>query len=50
MSLAAYCKEKLELLEDFYIFPTKEEIAHMTSLKTEIAVDNFVETLFEKRL
>lgn len=50
MSIAAYCKEKLELLEDFYIFPTKEEIAHMTSLETEIAVDNYVATLFERRL
>lgn len=50
MPLETYCTEKLELLEDFYIFPTQKEIDHMKSLKTEVAVDNYCTTLFEKHL
>lgn len=50
MPLETYCTEKLELLEEFYIFPTQKEIDHMKSLETEIAVDNYCTSLIHKYL
>lgn len=38
-----YVKAKLKILDrDFYIKPTEEEIAHLNTLKTQIAIDNAV--------
>ena len=41
MSIDDYREMKRELLDDFKIKLTAEEIAHMNGLKTEIAIDNF---------
>lgn len=46
-----YVKEKIKMLKrDFRIRLTDAEVAHIHSLKTEIAVDNFCHALFMKRL
>lgn len=38
-----YIKAKLRILtEDFCIYPTKEEVAHLHTLKTQIAIDNAI--------
>ena len=40
---AKYIKEKLKILSrDFYIEPTEEEIAHLKTLTTQVAIDNAV--------
>lgn len=36
-----YIKEKISVLKDFGIILTDEQLKHIRSLKTEIAVDNF---------
>ncbi len=46
-----YIKEKIKMLrKDFHIRLTDEEIAHIHSLETEIAVDNYCHDLFMKLL
>lgn len=48
--IKTYCKEKLRFLKQFAIYPKDEEIEHMMSLKTEIAIDNCCKTLMDKYL
>ena len=49
--LELYIEEKIKMLKrDFRIRLSDAEAAHIHSLKTEIAVDNFCHTLFMKRL
>ena len=51
MSLKQYKNEKIRMLtEDFCMPLTESEIEHIRSLKTEIQVDNYVRTLFDKYL
>ena len=50
MNIKAYAKAKLKFLKQFAIYPKEHEIEHMMSLKTEIAVDNYCTTLFNKYL
>ena len=38
---AAYIKEKLELLSEFGIYPSYEQIDHMLGLTTQVQVDNY---------
>lgn len=41
-----YVKEKLRMLRyDMYIYPTLEEVEHLYSLKTDVAIDNAVKAL-----
>ena len=44
----SYCKEKLRFLKQFAIYPKDEEIDHMMSLRTEIAIDNCCKSLMDK--
>ena len=49
VDLETYIKEKIQMLrEEFKIRLTKSEIQHMKSLKTEIAVDNYCRSLFDR--
>lgn len=48
--MTQYKKEKIALLKDFAIYLNENEKAYMMSLKTEIAVDNYVKQLFLDRL
>lgn len=41
MTLKNYRKMKLQMLDDFCITLTDEELAHVNSLQTEVALDNF---------
>ena len=43
--MKAYIKEKISLLRDFGITLNSEQLKHIKSLKTEIAVDNFAHDL-----
>lgn len=45
-----YIKEKLEVLEDFHITLTEEQIEHMRSLATKLEVDRFVRDLIRNEL
>jgi hypothetical protein len=45
MSLKAYRKMKLKMLEEFSIRLTAEQKAHVNSLQTEIQIDNFCITV-----
>jgi len=49
-TMKAYIKEKLDVLNDFYIKPKANEIKHLKSLTSEIQVDNYVRDLFNKYL
>lgn len=41
-TLKGYRKARIKMLEeDFHIYLTGEEKAHMDELKTEVAIDNF---------
>ena len=41
-----YVEAKVKILQrDFYIKPTKEELEHLHTLKTQIAIDNAVLTI-----
>ena len=40
-----YVKEKIKVLKEFGVKLTKEQIEHMYSLSSEIAVDNFARDL-----
>lgn len=44
----SYINEKLKLLRQFYIVLTEEEIAHLWSLDSEIAIDNFCKMKFKE--
>lgn len=51
MTLKQYISEKIRMLtEDFEMDLLEREIEHIQSLKTEIQVDNYVRTLFDKYL
>ena len=41
MCIDDYREMKLEILDDFKIKLTDAEIAHVSNLKTEVAIDNF---------
>lgn len=42
-----YIGEKIKLLKDFGIRLNNDQLAHIMSLKTEIAVDNFAHDLLK---
>lgn len=45
-----YIPQKLRILtEDFCIHPTEEEIAHLYTLKTQIAIDNAILGIINRR-
>lgn len=49
VDLETYIKDKIEMLRtEFKIRLTKSEIQHLKSLKTEIAVDNYCRSLFDR--
>ena len=49
VDLETYIKDKIEMLKiEFKIRLTESEIQHMKSLKTEIAVDNYCRSLFDR--
>ena len=51
MPLWQYIQEKIEMLQDeFKIQLSASEISHMMKLQSEIAVDNYAQTLFIERL
>ena len=51
MTLKQYKNEKIRMLtDDFCMKLSEDEIDHIQSLKTEIQVDNYVRTLFDKYL
>ena len=44
-----YVKAKLKMLKnEMYIKPTEEEIAHLYSLKTDVAIDNAVHSIIDR--
>ena len=44
-TLKGYRKARIRMLEeDFHIYLTDEEKAHMDELKTEVAIDNFYQS------
>lgn len=45
-----YIRQKLLLFKDFRIKLNKEELEHIYSLKTEVAVDNFAHRIFNEKL
>lgn len=50
MPLPQYIKAKLKMIQkEFMIKMTAEQIAHMQSLKSEIAVDNYAHDLIFNR-
>lgn len=49
VDMETYIKDKIKMLrKEFHIRLTESEIQHMKSLKTEIAVDNFCRSLFDR--
>ena len=45
-----YIKAKLKILRrDFCIEPTDEEIKHVTTLTTQIAIDNAIQSIIDRR-
>ena len=47
--LKVYIKDKIKMLKkEFHIRLTESEIQHLNSLKTEIAVDNYCRSLFDR--
>ena len=51
MDLATYIDVKICILTgDFYIPMTKQQIEHMKSLTSEVAVDNYARKLLKDRL
>lgn len=45
-----YLKSKLKILSrDFRIEPTKEELAHLNTLKTQISIDNAILSIINRR-
>lgn len=48
--LKKYIKTKIKFLKQFGIYPNEKEKEHMYSLKTEVAVDNYVHDLFMVKL
>lgn len=45
-----YLKAKLKILSrDFRIEPTKEELEHLKTLKTEISIDNAILSIINRR-
>lgn len=45
-----YIKAKLKILSrDFKIEPTKEELAHLNTLKTQISIDNAILGIINRR-
>ena len=50
-NMKSYINEKLKMLRgEFYLNISDEEEAHMRSLKTEIAVDNYAHSLIVHKL
>ena len=44
-----YVNRKLKMLNnEMYIYPTKDEIAHLRTLKTRIAIDNAVHSIIDR--
>lgn len=51
MSIKTYIKQKIKMLrQEFCMNLTTSEIAHLYELKTEVAVDNYVQDLFMRKL
>lgn len=45
-----YIEQKLKILRrDFYIEPTEEEIVHLSTLTTQIAIDNAILSIINRR-
>ena len=47
-----YLEKKLDILMDtrgFCITPTKSEMAHLKTLKTQIAIDNAIQSIIDRR-
>lgn len=47
LTLDEYMEEKIILIRDFGIYLTDEQTAHIKSLKSEIAVDNFARDILK---
>ena len=45
-----YIREKVQVLKEFGIYLTRSELAHMKSLKTEIAIDNYARSIIMAKL
>ena len=44
-----YVEDKIEMLrEEMYIKPTKEEIEHLKTLKTEVSIDNAIHSIIDR--
>jgi hypothetical protein len=44
-----YADAKIEMLEeDFCVKPTKEEVEHLYTLKTQISIDNAVQSIIDR--
>ena len=50
LSIDDYKREKLKLFREFDIELTSEEKEKLCNLSTEIAIDNFCHTIFQKKL
>ena len=50
LSIDDYKREKLKLFREFDIELTFEEKEKLRNLSTEIAIDNFCHTIFQKKL
>lgn len=48
--LVVYIEEKLEILREMCIFLSREQIAHMYSLTSELEIDNYAHDLIMKGL
>lgn len=49
-TLQEYKLEKIDVLEEFCIFLTTDEMKHLMSLDSEIAVDQYAHSLIVNRL
>lgn len=50
MNLDEIIEKQLELLSDFCVQVTDEDIEHMRNLPTEIAIENYARTLIIHRI
>lgn len=49
VDMKTYINDKIKMLrKEFHIRLTESEIQHLKSLKTEIAVDNYCRSLFDR--
>ena len=49
IDIKKYIKHKLKLLKELFIFLNKEELEHIYSLESEIAIDNFVRDIIKNK-